>query len=167
MNNSTTWLIDSGASRHITGFRSNLSNLIERSTNLEVTIGDDASYPVRGSSIAHLKLESGMSLQLSDVLYVPGIKRNLVSVSALEDKGYEVAFSKGKVLAWPKNSHIKKAWEIGHRYESLYKLSTIITQALMTESPNPNELWHKRLAHLHYKALPYMEKWSKAFLISQ
>jgi len=30
------------------------------------------------------------------------MKRNLVSISALEGKGYKVAFSDGKVLAWDK-----------------------------------------------------------------
>lgn len=47
--NNTTWLINSGASRHMTGFKNNLSNLIERQSDLEVTIGDDASYPVIGT----------------------------------------------------------------------------------------------------------------------
>jgi hypothetical protein len=47
-----------------------------------------------------------MQLQLKEVLYVPRLKRNLVSISALEDKGYMVDFSEGRVLAWKKNSHI-------------------------------------------------------------
>jgi hypothetical protein len=52
------------------------------------------------------QLASDIPLQLSEVLYVPGMKRNLVSVSALEDKGYKVTFSEGKVLAWHKNSRM-------------------------------------------------------------
>ena len=51
-------------------------------------------------------------LHLSDVLYVPGMKRNLVSISALKDKGYKVAFSDGKVLAWHKNSSMDATEEI-------------------------------------------------------
>jgi hypothetical protein len=66
---------------------------------------------------------SDIPLQLSDVLYVPGMKRNLVSVSALEDKGYKVTFSEGKVLAWHKNSHMNSARVIGVRENSLYKLT--------------------------------------------
>jgi len=41
------------------------------------------------------------------------MKRNLVSISALEDKGYKVTFSEGKVLAWHKDSHINYARVIG------------------------------------------------------
>jgi hypothetical protein len=42
--------------------------------------------------------ESGKPLSFVDVLYVPGMTKNLISVSTLEDKGYEVTFRKGKVF---------------------------------------------------------------------
>jgi len=35
---------------------------------------------------------------LTDVKYVPGLKKKLVSVTMLEDKGYDVVFSKGKMF---------------------------------------------------------------------
>ena len=59
-------------------------------------------------------------LHLSDVLYVPSMKKNHVSISALEDKGCKVAFSDGKVLAWHKNSSMDATKEIGVREERLY-----------------------------------------------
>lgn len=62
-----TWLIDSGASRHITGYREPLSDLIEKESNLHVVIGDDARYLVRGFSFTLLNLDSGISLHLSDI----------------------------------------------------------------------------------------------------
>ena len=43
------WLIDSGASRHLTGFKEALSDLIEKDTNLEIILGDNATYPVKGT----------------------------------------------------------------------------------------------------------------------
>ena len=42
--------------------------------------------------------EHGDPLTLSVVKYVPDLKNNLVSVAMLEDKGYDVVFSKGKVF---------------------------------------------------------------------
>ena len=42
---------------------------------------------LRGFGATSLQLESKDMLHLSDVFYVPGIKRNIVSISALEDKG--------------------------------------------------------------------------------
>ena len=90
------WLIDSGASRHITGFKEALYNIVEKDTNLEIILGDNATYPVKGTGTVTLHLSQG-EVHFQDVLYVPDLKKNLVSVSAMEDKGLNVAFIDGKV----------------------------------------------------------------------
>lgn len=107
-------VIDNGSSRHITRFREVLNSMKEENDE-EVTIGDDSTHPVKKVGTCTIKLKSGVSLQLRGVLYVPGIKRYLVSISALEDNGYRVTFMDNKILAWPKNSSIKKAKTIGQR----------------------------------------------------
>jgi hypothetical protein len=103
------WLIDNGASRHMIGYRDHLTNLVEKEINLHVVLGDNARYNVKGVGTSTCQLDSDIPLQLSEVLYVPGMKRNLVSISALEDKGYKVTFSEGKVLAWHNDSHMNYA----------------------------------------------------------
>ena len=40
----------------------------------------------------------------------------------------------------------------------LYWLSTRLLKALLHDTVNPVELWHRRLAHLHYRALPFLKK---------
>ena len=109
---------------------------------------------MKGSGATSLQLESNDTLHLSDVLYVPGMKRNLVSISALEDKGYKVAFLDGKVLTWQKNSSMYTTKVIGMREESLYRLNTPPVQTLVHDSTSMGELWHIRLAHLNYRPLP-------------
>ena len=39
---------------------------------------------------------------MKDVLYVPGLKKNLLSISSLDARGFRIAFVDGKVLMWPK-----------------------------------------------------------------
>jgi hypothetical protein len=51
-------------------------------------------------------LESGARLHVDEVLYVPGLKKNLLSVATLEDKGYWVIFKDRKALLWAKGSHL-------------------------------------------------------------
>ena len=41
-----------------------------------------------------LKLSSGFDLTLSDVVYVPSIRRNLISVSVLDKCGFTFVFQK-------------------------------------------------------------------------
>ena len=65
-------------------------------------LGDDYKYPIKGVGEASYILESGKHLKIMDVLYVLGLKKNLISISGLERKGFRVDFVDGQVLMWPK-----------------------------------------------------------------
>jgi len=90
-------LIDSSASRHFIGYKEALSNLIERGIIVEIILGDDATYPRKGVGNATLQLNEGSTIHLQEVLYVLDLKKNLVSISVMEVKGFKVAFNDGKV----------------------------------------------------------------------
>jgi hypothetical protein len=76
----------------------------------------------------------------------------------LEDKGYKITFLEGRVLAWHKDSHISSSKVIGVQENNLYKLTIKPVQALLHDTISLSELWHKRLAHIHYRALPIVGK---------
>jgi hypothetical protein len=116
------WIIDSGASRHMTGDQVRLSNLNEKKTSHKVELGDKNTYPVKGIGQTSIKLESGNNVHLSNVLYVPGLEKNLISISCLEDKGNRIAFVDGEVVSWSKDSNIENARVIGTCEGRLYKL---------------------------------------------
>jgi hypothetical protein len=103
-------------------------------------------------------MESGNSIHLSNVLYVPGLKKNLVSISCLEEKGDREDFVDGKVLVWSKYSKIENTRVIGTCEGRLYKLPGQNIQALVHDEINLGELWHTRYAHLHYQALSSMKQ---------
>eukprot|EP00253_Pinus_taeda_P002262 PITA_02262 len=146
------WLIDSGVLRHFTGYKEALSNLIEKETNLEIVLGDNAKYPMKGVGNVTLQLNQGNTIHLQEVLYVPDLKKNLVSVSAMEDKGYKVTFIDGKVRVWKKN--FKEAFTLGFRVDSLYQVRGSLLGVMSCDTSLQSELWHRRFAHVHYKALP-------------
>jgi hypothetical protein len=89
-----TWHIDSGASHHMIGVREHLTDLTEMG-NVEVVLGDDREVKVVGSGTVSFQRESLPPMTLTEVLYVSGLKKNLVSVSTIEEKGYEVLFHYG------------------------------------------------------------------------
>jgi len=74
------------------------STLEEKDLQMRIEMGDDGKYHVSGEGTVVFQREHGAPLTLTDVKYVPGLKKNLVSVAMLEDKGYDVVFSKGKVF---------------------------------------------------------------------
>jgi hypothetical protein len=86
------------------------------------------------------------------------LKKNLLSISSLEEKGFRVSFVDGEVLMWPKGKKINDAVVIGEQERGLYKLKGRSDSALAHGTIDPSELWHRRLAHIHYKALPIVSK---------
>ena len=96
-------------------------------------------------------------MKLKDALYVPGLKKNLLSISALDKKGFIFSFVDGKVLTWTKGKTIDDAMEIGVK-GGLYKLKGNTDSSLETNTINPCELWNRRLAHVYYKALLIVSK---------
>jgi hypothetical protein len=97
-----TWLIDNGASKHMTGQRDILSSLTKKDFPQKISLGEDYQYPIKGMGESTYKLDSGTPMRMKDVLYVPGLTKNLLSISALDKKGFRVAFIDGEVLMWPK-----------------------------------------------------------------
>jgi hypothetical protein len=59
------------------------------------------------------KLDSGTPMRMKDVLNVPGLTKNLLSILALDKKGFRVAFIDGEVLMWPKGKTVEYAIVIG------------------------------------------------------
>jgi hypothetical protein len=152
------WIIDNGASKHMIGNQVRLSNLNEKKTSHKVELGDKNIYPVKGIRQASIKLESDNNVHLSNVLYVPGLDKNLVSISCLEDKGNRIAFVDGEVLSWSRDSSIENARVIGTHEGRLCRLLERNDEALVHDEVNPSELWHRRYAHLNYQALPFLKK---------
>ena len=83
--------------------------MVEKEPHQKVKLGDDYQYPIKGVGEASYILESEKQLKMKDVLYVPGLKKNLLSISGLEKKGFRVAFIDGQVLMWPKGKTIDDA----------------------------------------------------------
>jgi hypothetical protein len=61
-------------------------------------------------------------------------------------------------ITWPKGKTIEDAIVIGTEEGGLYKLKRHSEATLIHSIESPCELWHRRLAHINYKALPYMSK---------
>ena len=52
-------------------------------------------------------------MTMKEVLFLLGLKKNLLSISALDAKGIRVAFVDGQVLMWPKGKTFDDAIVIG------------------------------------------------------
>ena len=80
---SNVWYFDSGATKHITLQRSLFTSLESAPKGNTVTCAKNASYPIEGDGQIMLNAANGSSFTLYNALYVPGIKKNFLSVSVL------------------------------------------------------------------------------------
>ena len=82
-------------------------------------------------------------------MHVPGLKKKLVSIAMLEDRGYDVFFSEGK--SFLRHKATRQAKNIGIRVKNLYKLdvdgyATLMGKAEKMVSQDEGDLWHRRWA---------------------
>jgi hypothetical protein len=82
--------------------------------------------------------------------------KNLISISTLQDKGYDVSFKGNKVYIQPRGS--KQAEMIGIKSCKLYRLQFESPQASINNTKDMGELWHRRMAHLHHGALNVLKE---------
>ena len=83
--NSYLWYLDNGYSRHMTGDKTLFKTLKEKEDGF-VTFGDGSHSQVLGTGIVDI---SGLPL-LTDVLYMKGLKANLLSITQICDEDFLV-----------------------------------------------------------------------------
>ena len=93
----STWWIDSGATIYIAN---SLQEFHTRRTlqrgERHIKVANEVKAEVEAIGELPLELNDGFVLKLTDVLYVPSLRRNLISVSRLDDDGYDCHFGNGK-----------------------------------------------------------------------
>ena len=86
------------------------------------------------------------------------MKKNLLSILALDKKGYRGSFIDGKVLMWSKGKTIEYVVVIDEEGGGLYKLKGQPKTTLVHETTSSSELWHMRLAQINNKSFLYVIK---------
>ena len=109
--------------------------------NFQITMGNKAKCTPIGKGTIVFQTKTREQFRATNVLHVPGLGMNLLSVSQLQIKGYDVFFI-GKTV-YVKHPSWKKKAQIGVRSNRLYKLQLESPMALLGSSGEKdlNELW--------------------------
>ena len=81
-----SWIIDSGASRHMTSHNDWYTSLRPTGDELKVSVGNGAKCPVKGVGTISFKMKEGSTRELTNVLWVPDLSRNLLSIATITDR---------------------------------------------------------------------------------
>lgn len=141
----TDWIIDSGASRHLTTQCELLRDYISI-VPTSITIGNGKDITAIGQANISLHTATG-TLALAAVLFVPDIGGNLISVSGIVDQGFPVEFTKTVSIV----SQGMTARVIGKRQGNIYFLRGLQEIALAGQSEQKDKkrwgIWHQRLGY--------------------
>ena len=153
----TSWVLDTGASRHITGDRSILLNPRPLDNDIKITFGNGGTGKATacGEVLLH---SSGNTFQLTDVLLIPEATENLISIRHATNRGLDFKFSAERCEISHGGRHVATASSVG---DSIYYLhghsesaTTKQSSALTAHSKETlASLWHERLGHLGYESL--------------
>ena len=139
----------------MTGVREYFSSYKEEQMNFQITMGNSTKCTPVGRGAIVFQMEAKSSVKVTNALHVPRLAMNLISVSQLQDKGYDIHFIGKKVYV--KHASWKQTRQIGVRSNRLYRLHLESPMALISSSLDDkkglNELWHRRMGHLHHDAL--------------
>ena len=93
------WVLDTGASNHMTSTRSALTQLDEGVCGT-VRFGDGSSFNIEG--IGSMVMEDRQSAHkvLTEVYYIPKLKSNIISLGQLEEKGFVVTMGNGRLCVF-------------------------------------------------------------------
>jgi hypothetical protein len=87
------WYIDLGATKHMTSKQEVFSKLAPCDNKI-IILGDDSIHEVQGRGKVPMRVSRNCIKNIQNVLYVPGLKTNLLFVSKLIDENYIVVFDK-------------------------------------------------------------------------
>jgi hypothetical protein len=81
------WYVDYGASNHMTSHGEWFRDTKDLKTPGFLEIGDDTARPITQIGKVPLSMQDGQTKYLKDVLHVPTITKNLVSVGQMVEQG--------------------------------------------------------------------------------
>nr|KYP63829.1 Retrovirus-related Pol polyprotein from transposon TNT 1-94 [Cajanus cajan] len=152
-----TWVMDTGASYHMT-FNKKLFNSFKE-WNGSVKLGDDEELGVIDSGVVQIKMYDGM-VRTFDAWYVPGLRKNLISIGTLDKQGYsfsgndgQITVSKGALVVMKGKLQHGIYVMLGNSFQGTVSISHSLEQHV-----DNTKLWHCRLGHMSERGLAVLSK---------
>ena len=160
------WYLDSGCTHHMCA-DSSIFSMLQESPIKYILAADNKSLPVHAMGTVVLVSSLGKRVSFSNVLYVPRIAANLISVSCIDLKGgYVVIKNRECSVHSTSNNELlingtlisKGIYRLNLKNDVNNLKQTNIQPVVFTTKPLQIELWHKRLAHINPQYLQHLQR---------
>jgi hypothetical protein len=164
------WILDSGASAHMSFRREFFTDFTEfnKCDERTVQLGNHICLAVKGKgNIFIRRINSHGDWEeniIEDVLYVPELKKNLFSEGVITKKGFKIVKQNSVALIYKNEQVIIKAVRnMNNLYEVLMKTKIKINECNVVQNKSKLQTWHERLGHLNVKEILKMESINPVF----
>ncbi|GAU48263.1 hypothetical protein TSUD_405090 [Trifolium subterraneum] len=147
------WFLDTGCSNHMTGHKDWLIKF-DSLRKSKVRLADSRSIQAEGIGNIIIKRRDGSSAEIEDILYVPGMDCNLLSVGQLIEKGFSVSIKHEKFELYdPANLLVLRTPLTTNRtFKTMINTTEVACMKTVTENQQ-SWLWHLRFGHLNFRYL--------------
>ncbi|CAL8146975.1 unnamed protein product [Prunus armeniaca] len=122
-------------------------------------MGNGAIVEAKGKGRIDVKTKKGVK-QIHDVLLVPKLSQNLLSVGQLVENGYRLVFQDGACIIYDKNAVemviAKVKMERNRNFPIEFQYAEVA--AMKANVVQDSWLWHKRFCHLNFQGLKLLQK---------
>ena len=94
------WFLDTGCSNHMIGYKEWFVNIDDKMKN-KIKFADNNFVTAEGIGKVMIQRKDGQHSFINDVLYVPNMKNNLLSLGQLLEKGYSIQMEEREGLRTP------------------------------------------------------------------
>ena len=151
------WYLDTGCNNHMSGEKSVFSELDEAFRDV-VKFGDGSIVSVMGKGKVAIQTNRNSIQTISNILFVPDLRTNLLSVGQLQEKGYGISIKNGVCrIEDEKLGLIVQVNMTANRMFPLY-LHDTIHSCLSTRLGEKEWLWHFRYGHLSFGGLKTLQQ---------
>lgn len=150
----TSWLLDSGASHHVTSDLSNLSLHAPYIGTDDIMIGDGSGLPITHTGSTSLKTPQ-TTFHLNNVLCVPSMKKNLISISQFcISNNVSIEFLPSSFLV--KDLHTGTTLLRGSTKDGVYEWPISSPLLAFSSLKASSFEWHHRLGHPAFPILKHI-----------
>jgi len=143
------WVIYSGASHHMVGSETNLTDCAEIDPmTIKTAMGEEVVVTRGGTATMDLHTTDGLQVvTLHDVLVVPGLSLSLFSIRAMMVRGYDALFSGGGVAIQSGASVVFRGCPRGNVFVLPLAKSQLNCNEGLAGAAVSAPVWHQRLSH--------------------
>jgi len=146
------WVLDSGATHHLTNDRTQMFNIRKLENPIRLTIANGSTVYINEiGSVKFIAEDSGKEISMHDVGYAHGLAANLISLIKITEGGATINFTEKNATISRNNKVILKISKKENLYVIAQRAKLNLAAPIVEDKQVLDEslaLWHNRLGHL-------------------